>query len=131
MSHHQYITDNELVREFHVEFGIDIDELVTSERLLLRWKLIKEEWLEVNEAFLYYDKLEFFSREKLLKELCDLLYVIHGTAATFGWDIEEAFERVHNSNMSKLDDSGKPIVRDDGKILKSPNYYEPDLSDLV
>jgi predicted HAD superfamily Cof-like phosphohydrolase len=49
----------------------------------------------------------------------------------FGWDFDEAFKRVHESNMSKLDEEGKPIRRQDGKILKGPNYQAPDLRDLV
>jgi predicted HAD superfamily Cof-like phosphohydrolase len=70
-------------------------------------------------------------QENLLKELCDVLYVTYGYAITFGWDLDEAFRRVHASNMSKLDDDGNPIVRSDGKVMKGPNYQEPDLGDLV
>ena len=68
----------------------------------------------------------------LLKELADLVYVCYGYADRFGWDLDEAFRRVHLSNMSKLDPvTGKPIFREDGKILKSSAYKEPNLKDLV
>lgn len=67
----------------------------------------------------------------MLKELADLTYVIHQMAACFGWDLQTAYNRVHGSNMSKLGEDGKPIHREDGKILKGPNYYEPELIDLV
>lgn len=68
----------------------------------------------------------------LLKELADLVYVCYGYADRFGWDLDEAFRRVHLSNMSKLDPvTGKPIFREDGKILKGSNYKEPNLGDLV
>ncbi len=66
-----------------------------------------------------------------LKELSDLVYVCYQYAANMGWDLDEAMYRVHESNMSKLDDDGKPIYRDDGKVLKGPNYKPPNLEDLV
>lgn len=71
------------------------------------------------------------SREALAKELADILYVCHWTAATIGIDVNEAFRRVHASNMSKLGPDGKPVKREDGKVLKGPGYHAPDLSDLV
>ena len=52
-------------------------------------------------------------------------------AATFNWNLDEAFVRVHESNMSKLDEDGKPIYREDGKIMKGPNYFTPTLTDLI
>jgi len=66
-----------------------------------------------------------------LKELADLVYVCYQYAENLGWDLDEALNRVHQSNMSKLGDDGQPIRRDDGKVLKGPNYKEPDLKDLV
>ena len=66
-----------------------------------------------------------------MKEACDLVYVILGMFVEFGWNFDEAFKRVHESNMSKLDEEGNPIRREDGKILKGPNYQAPDLRDLV
>ena len=66
-----------------------------------------------------------------LKELADLVYVCYQYATNMGWDLDEALNRVHLSNMSKLDDDGKPIYRDDGKVLKGPNYKPPTLTDLI
>ena len=69
-------------------------------------------------------------QEECLKELADLVYVCYQYAENMGWFLDEALNRVHESNMSKLDEDGKPIYRDDGKVLKGPNYKPPDLSDL-
>ena len=88
----------------------------------LRWLLLKEEYNEVRDAD---------GPQELLKELADLVYVTYGYAATYGWDLDEAFRRVHASNMSKLGPRGKPLKRPDGKVLKGSNYWKPDLSDLV
>jgi predicted HAD superfamily Cof-like phosphohydrolase len=69
--------------------------------------------------------------EDCLKELADLVYVCYQYAANLNWDLDEALDRVHQSNMSKLGEDGKPIRREDGKILKGPNYQPPTLTDLV
>ena len=69
-------------------------------------------------------------QEHALKELADLVYVCYQYAENMGWFLDEALNRVHESNMSKLDEDGKPIYREDGKVLKGPNYKPPDLSDL-
>ena len=69
-------------------------------------------------------------QEHALKEIADLVYVCYQYAENMGWFLDEALDRVHNSNMSKLDKDGKPIYREDGKVLKGPNYKPPDLSDL-
>ena len=70
-------------------------------------------------------------RAECLKELSDLVYVCYQYAANMKWDLDEAMYRVHESNMSKLGEDGKPIYRDDGKVLKGPNYQPPNLADLV
>ena len=70
-------------------------------------------------------------RENLIKELSDLVFVCYQFAATFNIDLDEAMFRVFDSNMSKLDEHGKPIYREDGKVLKGPNYQPPDLSGCV
>jgi predicted HAD superfamily Cof-like phosphohydrolase len=70
---------------------------------------------------------EAIDPKKLTKELADLLYIVYGTAVTFGLPLEEVFTEVHRSNMSKLGADGKPLYRADGKVLKGPNYQEPDL----
>ena len=71
------------------------------------------------------------NKANILKELADLVYVCYQYAANLGWDLDEAMYRVHKSNMSKLGEDGKPIYRDDGKVLKGPNYAPPTLEDLV
>ena len=68
---------------------------------------------------------------EVLKELSDLVFVCYQFAAAYGLDLDAAMERVFESNMSKLDDDGNPIYRDDGKVLKGPNYRKPELYDLV
>ena len=66
-----------------------------------------------------------------LKELADLVYVCYQYAENMGWFLDEALDRVHQSNMSKLGEDGLPIYREDGKVLKGPNYAPPKLTDLI
>ncbi len=70
-------------------------------------------------------------RTNLLKELSDLVFVAYQFAATYNLDLDEAMQRVYESNMSKLDEEDRPIFRQDGKVLKGPNYKPPTLDDLV
>ena len=70
-------------------------------------------------------------KQDCLKELADLVYVCYQYAVNMGWDLDEAMHRVHESNMSKLDENGNPVLREDGKVLKGPNYKPPNLEDLV
>ena len=93
--------------------------------------LIVEEFKEFLEAegMLYLSSSE--NKANCLKELADLVYVCYQYAANLEWDLDEAMHRVHESNMSKLDEYGKPIYREDGKVLKGPNYKPPNLEDLV
>jgi hypothetical protein len=91
----------------------------------LQKTLIDEEWSEFHEAF------HFESEDDQLKELGDLVYVCIQYALSQGWDLNEAMDRIHKSNMSKLGPDGKPVKRFDGKLIKGPNYQPPDLSDLV
>ena len=93
--------------------------------------LIVEEYAEFIEAdgMLYRDNDQF--RVETLKELADLVYVCYQYAENMGWSLDEALDRVHKSNMSKLGEDGKPIYREDGKVLKGPNYQPPDLSDII
>ena len=97
----------------------------------LQKNLIVEEFKEFLEAegMLFRNNLSY--PEAALKELADLVYVCFQYAANMGWDLDEALHRVHESNMSKLDKDGKPIRREDGKILKGPNYRPPNLIDLI
>ncbi len=87
-------------------------------------------WEEAQELFEAYDKGDEYNHDTL-KEMADLVYVVHGLANELGWDLDEAIKRVHASNMSKLDDNGEPIYSEAGKRMKSNNYVPPDLSDLV
>ena len=94
--------------------------------------LITEEYKELIEAL---DDCAAYvqnprARVHALKELADLVYVAFQLAAACGWELDEALDRVHQSNLSKLVD-GKPLKREDGKVLKGPNYKPPYLEDLV
>ena len=92
--------------------------------------LIVEEFKEFLEAegMLFRESDEL--HQNALKELADLVYVCYQYAENMGWFLDEALDRVHKSNMSKLGEDGKPIYREDGKVLKGPNYKLPNLSDL-
>lgn len=95
--------------------------------------LINEESCEFLEAAeeLFADPEEIRLRENLIKELSDLVFVCYQFAAAFNLDLDEAMERVFESNLSKLDSNRKPIYREDGKVLKGPNYQPPDLKVCV
>tara|TARA_B100000945_G_C19871576_1_gene363025 strand:+ start:118 stop:462 length:345 start_codon:yes stop_codon:yes gene_type:complete len=91
----------------------------------LRYDLIKEELDEFDKAI----------KEKNLKEiadsLTDILYVTYGAGHAFGIDLDKCFDEVQRSNMSKLGENGKPIYNEQGKVMKGPNYFEPDLNKFV
>ena len=91
----------------------------------LRIDLIKEELEELTEAMNKKDLLE------VADALTDILYVTYGAGHAFGVNLDKCFEEVQNSNMSKLDEDGKPIYNDAGKVMKGPNYFKPDLSKFV
>ncbi len=91
----------------------------------LRIDLIKEELEELTEAMNNNDLLE------VADALTDILYVTYGAGHAFGIDLDKCFEEVQNSNMSKLDENGKPIYNESGKVMKGPNYFKPDLSKFV
>jgi predicted HAD superfamily Cof-like phosphohydrolase len=121
------------VDEFHKSYGMprgtvtmdqDFAKLTEKDarRIKLRADLTAEEYRELATAE---------SPEEIMKESCDLVYVIMGMFVELGWNFDEAFKRVHESNMSKLDENDKPIYREDGKILKGPNYAPPTLKDLL
>ena len=124
MTHH--ISKQEHVAAFMKAMNQVFDPEKEAEITRLRQCLIMEEAGEV------YDELDrpVLNRVALTKELVDLLYVIYGTAEQLNLPVNEAFYRVHRSNMSKLGEDGKPIYREDGKVLKGPNYEQPNLEDL-
>ena len=115
-------------KEFRSKYGLrnSADRMTRG----VQHKLIVEEFKEFLEA----EGMLFMHgrnhQEHALKELADLVYVCYQYAENMGWFLDEALNRVHESNMSKLDDDGNPIYREDGKVLKGPNYKPPDLSDL-
>lgn len=117
------------VREFHEAFGAAVDQPFDEDLAVLRQNLIDEEVAEVHDELITpFTRDKPIDKQKLAKELADLLYVTYGTAAAFGIPIDAVFSEVHRSNMSKLGADGKPIYRDDGKVLKGENYTPPDLS---
>ena len=123
------------VKAFTVAMGQPVGEqlsnYVSNPLTKLRVDLINEELKEVcGETVWRNERQKEIDKAALTKELADLLYVTYGFAVTFGLPIDEVFERVHRSNMSKLGDDGKPIYREDGKVLKGPNYEKPNLDDL-
>ena len=133
-----YRSREDYLAQFHKAFGHPVDQMMTVDGMELRRSLIVEEFTElmsemsqVSIALARGRKPALEVRENLLKELCDLQYVISGMAVAFGLPLEVAFNRVHASNMSKLGPNGKPIHREDGKVMKGPNYFKPDLSKFV
>ena len=91
----------------------------------LRLDLIKEEFNELTEAMNNKDLLE------VADALTDILYVTYGAGHAFGINLDKCFEEVQNSNMSKLDENGKPIYNEHGKVMKGPNYFKPDLTKFI
>lgn len=121
-------TNFQMVKEFHQVYGLkDLESpgFPDDDIIDLRFKLIDEEYDEFEEA------VEDGVIEEVAKELADLLYVCYGTACAYGIDIDAVFAEVHKSNMSKLDDDGKPVRRDDGKVLKSKNYSPPNIKKVL
>ena len=91
----------------------------------LRLDLIKEELTELTEAMNNKDLLE------VADALTDILYVTYGAGHAFGINLDKCFQEVQNSNMSKLDKNGKPIYNEQGKVMKGPNYFKPNLSKFI
>jgi predicted HAD superfamily Cof-like phosphohydrolase len=113
---------------FMKTFGQDVKNkpsFSTDKINKLRIDLIKEELNELQEAMKNNDLLE------VADALTDILYVTYGAGHAFGIDLDKCFNEVQNSNMSKLDENGKPIYNDAGKVMKGPNYFKPDLSKFV
>jgi len=119
---------SEQAKEFRSKYNLNSS--ADRQTRAVQHRLIVEEFKEFLEA----EGMLFMHgrnhQEHALKELADLVYVCYQYAQNMGWFLDEALNRVHLSNMSKLDEDGKPIYREDGKVLKGPNYKPPDLSDL-
>ena len=120
---------SEQAKEFRSKYGIKNNP--SRMRRSSQKDLIVEEFKEFLEADGFMFKHGQNHQEDCLKELADLIYVCYQYAENMHWFLDEALNRVHLSNMSKLGEDGKPIYREDGKVLKGPNYKPPDLSDLV
>ena len=99
--------------------------LSSSKIIDLRVSLIEEELSELKEALNHKNLAE------VADALTDILYVTYGAGHAFGIDLDKCFDEVQNSNMSKLDENGKPIYNEAGKVMKGVNYFKPDLSKFV
>ena len=119
---------SEQAKEFRSKYNLK--NSATKQTRSVQHELIVEEFKE----FLQAEGMLFMHgrnhQEDALKELADLVYVCYQYAENMGWFLDEALNRVHESNLSKLDEDGKPIYREDGKVLKGPNYKPPNLEDL-
>jgi len=125
------------VRRFQKAMEQPIDAELSSKQLMLRMSFIDEEVKELRDEILTAVKeleetktVSHQVRVNILKELGDIMYVASGFAVTFGLPISRAFDRIHESNMSKMVD-GKALKNADGKVMKGPNYQPPSLDDLV
>ena len=122
------MTNFQKVKTFMETFGQDVKSKpsFSSEKINdLRYNLIKEELNELKQAIDRKDLLE------VADALTDILYVTYGAGHAFGINLDDCFNEVQNSNMSKLGIDGKPIYNEFGKVMKGPNYYKPDLSKFV
>ena len=136
----------EKVKEFHFAFGHPVERipsLPSDREIELRLNLILEELLELGESFggwtlnnSQWIKPELSDVDSktlvgVADALADLEYVIHGTALVCGLPSQAVFDEVHRSNMSKLFEDGKPRYREDGKVLKGPNYSAPNIYKII
>jgi NTP pyrophosphatase (non-canonical NTP hydrolase) len=122
-------TRQQQAEEFRKSFQVR-NSTTPASRTLQR-RLIVEEFKEFLDAENQLIMGLTVNSAECLKELADLVYVAYQYAENLGWNLDEALDRVHKSNLSKLDENGKPIYREDGKVLKGPNYQPPNLTDLV
>ena len=122
------MTNFEKVKTFMTTYGQEIKELASfpDENIIkLRLKLIKEELEELEEALNDKNLLE------VADALTDILYVTYGAGHSFGINLDACFKEVQRSNMSKLGNDGKPIYNDEGKVMKGPKYFKPDLNKFL
>ena len=118
----------ESVKKFMETFGQEIKEKASfpNDKITsLRYDLIKEELNELKEA------IENKDIKEVADALTDILYVTYGAGHAFGINLDRCFEEVQNSNMSKLGSDGKPIYNENGKVMKGPHYFKPDLTKFV
>ena len=122
------MTNFEKVKTFMKTFGQEVKEKssFSSDRINeLRYSLIKEELEELRIA------MDSKNLVEVADALTDILYVTYGAGHAFGIDLDKCFDEVQQSNMSKLDDYGKPIYNDSGKVMKGPKYFKPNLSKFI
>ena len=122
------MTNFKKVKIFMETFGQEVKNKpsLSSEKInSLRLYLIQEELDELKKAIQDKDIVE------VADALTDILYVTYGAGHAFGIDLDQCFNEVQNSNMSKLGDDGKPIYNENGKVMKGPNYFKPDLSKYI
>ena len=122
------MTNFDKVGTFMKTFGQEVKtkpSFSTDKINKLRLDLIKEEIAELTEAMNNKDLLE------VADALTDILYVTYGAGHAFGIDLDKCFDEVQNSNMSKLDENGKPIYNEHGKVMKGPNYFAPNLKRTI
>lgn len=121
----------ECVKKFHEVYKLNYKNIPTAklndEKIKLRFNLMAEENQEYLEAANNNDLVE------VADALGDMLYILCGTIIEHGMQdkIEEVFDEIQRSNMSKLDENGEPIYRDDGKVMKGPNYFKPNISKIL
>ena len=123
-------TNFDRVENFMRVFNQEVKDEVgwpDAETMELRIDLIEEELGELKDGILLGDG----TLVDVADALTDLLYVVYGAGHSFGINLDKCFEEVHNSNMSKLGNDGKPIYREDGKILKGENFREPNLKEVL
>tara|TARA_B100001939_G_C16497172_1_gene427996 strand:+ start:26 stop:397 length:372 start_codon:yes stop_codon:yes gene_type:complete len=116
------------VKEFMKTFGQEVlskPALPENKIIKLRLDLIKEELNELEDAIKNKNLVE------IADALTDILYVTYGAGHAFGINLDSCFDEVQNSNMSKLDENGNPIYNENGKVLKGPNYFEPNLKKFI
>ena len=116
------------VKTFMKTFGQEVKKQPSfnSDKInKLRYDLIREELEELKIAIKNKDLLE------VADALTDILYVTYGAGHAFGIDLDKCFEEVQNSNMSKLDENGKHIYNEAGKVMKGPNYFKPNLNKFI
>ena len=122
------ISNFEMVGDFMEAFGQEVlymPSMPDTNLAALRLDLINEEVQELRDGLGKRSMLE------IADALTDILYVVYGAGHAFGIDLDECFNEVHRSNMTKLGEDGRPLYRDDGKVMKGPNYEDPNLEQFL
>ena len=122
------MTNFENVKKFMQIFGQEVKNKAAfpNDKIIkLRYDLIQEELNEFKQA------LDQKDLKEVADALTDILYVTYGAGHAFGIDLDKCFDEVQSSNMSKLGDDGKPIYNEQGKVMKGPKYYKPDLNKFI